>query len=298
MLHELQTPSHLPCFSPLSRVRIVRVRSSAISHLPRHSRALFPHNSSTPFSLVPSPPQPFVHSIRGPSRSRDLNSHLLISRPVVANKTDLCSTTPTVAPQISFGQAVHFPPEPEPEQPEQLGQREQPERGSTSSASASTADPSISADPTSALSAFPATAATAPSDPSISSTNPATAPRTKSTNPGRKSDPTLRPRAVTTLDGALFAKQHGLLYVETSAKEGWGVVEAFEWTAREVLEKVGRRELESRKVSRGVSTRLQMRLQGSRALRVILFQIESRIWGEPGHRGPALRLGRDCGRRG
>jgi Ras-related protein Rab-2A/Rab family protein len=60
---------------------------------------------------------------------------------------------------------------------------------------------------------------------------------------------------VTTLDGALFAKQHGLLYVETSAKEGWGVVEAFEWTAREVLERVGRRELESRKVSRGALRR-------------------------------------------
>lgn len=65
---------------------------------------------------------------------------------------------------------------------------------------------------------------------------------------------------MTTLDGALFAKQHGLLYVETSAKEGWGVVDAFEWTAREVLKRVGRRELESRKVSRDVSTRVHMRL--------------------------------------
>ena len=61
----------------------------------------------------------------------------------------------------------------------------------------------------------------------------------------------LRPRAVTPLEGALFAKQHGLLYVETSAKEGWHVVDAFEWTAREVLATVSRTELERRKVSSG-----------------------------------------------
>ena len=62
-------------------------------------------------------------------------------------------------------------------------------------------------------------------------------------------DTGLRPRAVTPLEGALFAKQHGLLYVETSAKEGWHVVDAFEWTAREVLATVSRTELERRKVS-------------------------------------------------
>ncbi|WVR04522.1 hypothetical protein IAU60_001526 [Kwoniella sp. DSM 27419] len=54
----------------------------------------------------------------------------------------------------------------------------------------------------------------------------------------------LRQRAVSTNEGALFAKQHGLLYVETSAKEGWGVEDAFEWTAREVLEKVKKGEVE------------------------------------------------------
>jgi hypothetical protein len=63
-------------------------------------------------------------------------------------------------------------------------------------------------------------------------------------------DTSLRPRAVTPLEGALFAKQHGLLYVETSAKEGWHVVDAFEWTAREVLATVSRTELERKKVRR------------------------------------------------
>ncbi|GFZ46616.1 GTP-binding protein YPT32/YPT11 [Saitozyma sp. JCM 24511] len=207
----------------------------------------------------------------------DLRAHAdeNVSIILVANKTDLCSTTPTVAPQISFGQAVHFPPEPEPEQPE---------RGSTSSAQASASDPSIPADPASVSSASPATAT---SDPTTSSTNPAAAPRTQSTNPGRKSHPNLRPRAVTTLDGALFAKQHGLLYVETSAKEGWGVVDAFEWTAREVLERVGRRELESRKVSRGVDAgaHVTVRLRrevGRAALRVKLPRIlnPGRTWAE------------------
>lgn len=57
----------------------------------------------------------------------------------------------------------------------------------------------------------------------------------------------LKPRAVSTLEGALFAKQHNLLYVETSAKEGWLVTEAFEWTARAILERVQRGEYERRK---------------------------------------------------
>jgi Ras-related protein Rab-2A/Rab family protein len=52
---------------------------------------------------------------------------------------------------------------------------------------------------------------------------------------------------VSTLEGALFAKQHNLLYVETSAKEGWGVVDAFEWTARQILERVERGEFERKK---------------------------------------------------
>ncbi|WOO79747.1 Ras-related protein RABB1b [Vanrija pseudolonga] len=59
----------------------------------------------------------------------------------------------------------------------------------------------------------------------------------------------LRPRAVSTIEGALFAKEHNLLYVETSAKEGWGVVDAFEWTARQILERVERGEFERRKPS-------------------------------------------------
>jgi Ras-related protein Rab-2A/Rab family protein len=57
----------------------------------------------------------------------------------------------------------------------------------------------------------------------------------------------LRPRTVSTLEGALFAKQHNVLYVETSAKEGWGVVDAFEWTARQILERVERGQFERRK---------------------------------------------------
>jgi hypothetical protein len=76
-------------------------------------------------------------------------------------------------------------------------------------------------------------------------------------SPRASTDTSLRPRVVTPLEGALFAKQHGLLYVETSAKEGWHVVDAFEWTAREVLATVSRTELERKKVrcidaSRGV----------------------------------------------
>lgn len=98
---------------------------------------------------------------------------------LVANKTDLCSSTPTALPQIQFGEAVS-PSDVDPEDP------------------------------------------SAPSTP----TTPSSA--------GKG----LLPRAVSTLEGAFFAKQHGLLYVETSAKEGWGVVDAFEWTARQMLERI------------------------------------------------------------
>lgn len=66
-------------------------------------------------------------------------------------------------------------------------------------------------------------------------------------NAGKK----LLPRAVSANEGALFAKEHGLLYVETSAKEGWGVLSAFEWTAREALKRHNEEELARRKVSAG-----------------------------------------------
>lgn len=102
---------------------------------------------------------------------------------LVANKTDLCSTTPTALPQIQFGEAVS-PSDVDPE-----------------------STPSTPTTPTSAGSAS-------------------------------GSGKGLLPRAVSTLEGAFFAKQHGLLYVETSAKEGWGVVDAFEWTARQMLERI------------------------------------------------------------
>ncbi|WVQ74110.1 hypothetical protein IAR50_003699 [Cryptococcus sp. DSM 104548] len=64
----------------------------------------------------------------------------------------------------------------------------------------------------------------------------------------------LKPRAVSTSEGQLFARQNGLLYVETSAKVGWGVEEAFEMTAREILGRVGREEAERKmKGRKGIS---------------------------------------------
>lgn len=47
----------------------------------------------------------------------------------------------------------------------------------------------------------------------------------------------------------MFAKENGLLYVETSAKEGWGIVDAFERTAKEALKRHNEEELSRRKVS-------------------------------------------------
>jgi len=78
---------------------------------------------------------------------------------------------------------------------------------------------------------------------------------------GAAANPKLRPRAVSTLGGGLFAKQHNLLYVETSAKEGWGVVDAFEWTARQILERVERGEFE-RKKPQGVNLNDQQKKGG------------------------------------
>ncbi|KAK1926446.1 GTPase [Papiliotrema laurentii] len=72
-----------------------------------------------------------------------------------------------------------------------------------------------------------------------------------SPSPASPSDRQLQPRAVSANEGALYAKEHGLLYVETSAKEGWGVVDAFEWTAREALRRHNEDELQRRK-PRGV----------------------------------------------
>lgn len=61
-------------------------------------------------------------------------------------------------------------------------------------------------------------------------------------------DSGLKPRAISPQEGAMFAKQHGLLYVETSAKEGWGVEDAFEKSAREVLERIQKGAFEAKKV--------------------------------------------------
>jgi len=60
----------------------------------------------------------------------------------------------------------------------------------------------------------------------------------------------LQPRAISAKEGATFAKENGLLYVETSAKEGWGVVDAFERTAKEALRRHNEDELARRKVRR------------------------------------------------
>lgn len=95
-------------------------------------------------------------------------------------------------------------------------------------------------------------------------------------SPRASTDTSLRPRAVTPLEGALFAKQHGLLYVETSAKEGWHVVDAFEWTAREVLATVSRTELERRK-ARTTSTSGERRADHS-AQRSECYEQERTEW--------------------
>ncbi|OCF37452.1 rab family protein [Kwoniella heveanensis CBS 569] len=149
----------------------------------------------------------------------DLRKHAdeNVSIILVANKIDLCSSSPTELPSISYGQPV---PSPSPLNPI-------PANSSVSSSPSSSPSP--------------------PCSPNLT--------QKKQTKSSSKSVPgtsmstgeTLRVRAVSSLEGALYAKEHGLLYVETSAKEGWGVVDAFEWTAREVLEKVKKGEMERRK---------------------------------------------------
>lgn len=54
---------------------------------------------------------------------------------------------------------------------------------------------------------------------------------------GNKSDITHR-RAVTTEEGEQFAKEHGLVFLETSAKTAHNVEEAFINTARKICEKI------------------------------------------------------------
>lgn len=83
--------------------------------------------------------------------------------------------------------------------------------------------------------------------PDIEYGQPVHTPPTSDSSPETSSH--LKPRAVTAAEGAMFAKEHGLLYVETSAKEGWHVVDAFEWTAREVLATISQADLDRRKVS-------------------------------------------------
>jgi len=54
---------------------------------------------------------------------------------------------------------------------------------------------------------------------------------------GNKSDLTHR-RAVSTEEGEQFAKEHGLVFLETSAKTAHNVEEAFINTARKIYEKI------------------------------------------------------------
>ncbi|PNH07180.1 GTP-binding protein yptV4 [Tetrabaena socialis] len=54
---------------------------------------------------------------------------------------------------------------------------------------------------------------------------------------GNKCDLTHR-RAVSTEEGAQFAKEHGLIFLETSARTAYNVEEAFMNTAREIYKKV------------------------------------------------------------
>mmetsp|Transcript_23363 Transcript_23363/g.59902 ORF Transcript_23363/g.59902 Transcript_23363/m.59902 type:complete len:104 (-) Transcript_23363:140-451(-) len=54
---------------------------------------------------------------------------------------------------------------------------------------------------------------------------------------GNKSDLNHR-RAVTTEEGEAFAKEHGLVFLETSAKTAHNVEEAFINTARKIYEKI------------------------------------------------------------
>jgi GTPase SAR1 family protein len=70
-------------------------------------------------------------------------------------------------------------------------------------------------------------------------------------NPTSPPDPSLSPRAISHEQGKAFAEENDLLYLETSAKEGWGIVQAFEDTAREVLRRHGEEDLRRRNAGKG-----------------------------------------------
>ena len=61
--------------------------------------------------------------------------------------------------------------------------------------------------------------------------------------------PGTRPRAVSTEEGALFAQEEGLLFVEASAKSGENVEAAFERATRDILDKVHRGVFDDDRVS-------------------------------------------------
>lgn len=111
--------------------------------------------------------------------------------------------------------------------------------------------------------------------------------------PSTEASSHLRPRAVSATEGAMFAKEHGLLYVETSAKEGWHVVDAFEWTAREVLATISQADLDRRKVSQNSHP------DGSAGRRHVADDVSAKRWrqsGRPDRTKAGLLLNRLDGR--
>lgn len=68
---------------------------------------------------------------------------------------------------------------------------------------------------------------------------------------GNKSDLGYR-RRVTKEEGEEYAKKNGLLFIETSAKDDKGVTEAFEETAKMIIEKVEAGEIDVDSGSSGV----------------------------------------------
>lgn len=77
--------------------------------------------------------------------------------------------------------------------------------------------------------------------------------------------PAKRKRQVTTEEAEIWAKEEGLLFVETSAKSGLNVEMAFEQATRDILEKVRRGVFEEDRVSAIQLLRLSLMLNGFRS---------------------------------
>ena len=164
---------------------------------------------------------------------------------MVANKLDLCSTTAPVLPRS----AIH--------QEDTIGDIESrlltsstpvPEQASSSSTTtsviATTTFITESNGHVTNTGAIDTASDSQPIQNDTIETNPKSDPSPRHSLP--KSN--LEPRAISRIEGIKFAKQHKLLYIETSAKEGWNITEAFEWTAREVIRTITDTESERKKV--------------------------------------------------